>query len=32
MDERRDKPAVHMEDKVRAVEAELAKRRRGSKT
>lgn len=31
MDERRDKPVVHMEDKVRAVEAELAKRPRGPK-
>ena len=29
MDERRDRPAVHMEDKVRAVEAALTRRRRG---
>lgn len=28
MDERRDKPEVHMEDKVRAVEQALASRRR----
>ena len=31
MDERRDKAAVHMEDKVRAVEAQLAKQRRDRK-